>query len=124
MQFLRDYRYAIPDADLLDAVWDNQIQPFLLALFDGGAPPAPEAPEPFVRLRAHMQSRTRAAGAEATRVAVAQLSSEGFLSSQSREPLAAVACRYCLDAGAKHVLVGMRRPEYVAELTPLFAHAS
>jgi aryl-alcohol dehydrogenase-like predicted oxidoreductase len=121
MQFLRDNHAGVPSIDLLDAVWASQIEPFLSALYRGN-PPAP-AREAFTRLRVLMCESERAAMAEATRAAVTRLTTGGLLQEGKSEPLALAACRYCLDAGADHVLVGMRRPEYVAELAPLFKYS-
>ena len=121
MQFLRDHRDAIADADLVDLVWENQIDPFLQALFDDPVPP--EAREAFDRLRAFARACARARAAGTTASVAAQLAEHGILDREPGEPLAVAACRFCLDAGVDHVLVGMRRPRYVAELAPLFATA-
>jgi aryl-alcohol dehydrogenase-like predicted oxidoreductase len=118
MQFLRDNRRDISDPELVDAIWVNQIDPFVAALF--GDEPAPAARAAFAALRAQTHSCARAHLAEHTQTAVARLCAEGLLDPQADETLAVAACRYCLDAGADHVLVGMRRPEYVAQLAPLF----
>lgn len=118
MQFLRDNRSAVSDPELVDAIWVNQIDPFINALF--GDEPAHAARTAFAVLRTHTQSCARAHLAEHTQAAVARLSAEGLLNPQADEPLAVAACRYCLAAGADHVLVGMRRPEYVTQLAPLF----
>ena len=83
----------------------------------------PEAREAFDRLRAFARACARARAAGTTASVAAQLAEHGILDREPGEPLAVAACRFCLDAGVDHVLVGMRRPRYVAELAPLFATA-
>ena len=122
MQFLRDNRNDIPDHELVDEIFANQIDPFVVTLFGQDPPAAVRAA--FQDLRAHAHSRTHAHLAERTNVAVARLAEEGLLQPQSDEPLAVAACRYCLATGVDHVLVGMRRPEYVAQLATLFSTTS
>ncbi|HEX8207053.1 MAG TPA: aldo/keto reductase [Solirubrobacteraceae bacterium] len=117
MQFLRDSRDEITDPELVDAIWGAQIEPFLAALYDA-APPR-EAVEAFSRLRASAHASARTKLAERTREALADLNAAGVLEPLDDEPLAVTACRWCLEAGADHVLVGMRRPEYVDQLAPL-----
>ena len=121
MQFLRDNRSAIPDPDLVDAIWLNQIDPFVTTLFDGAL--AVEARGAFARLRRYARACALQPLAARTRATVAKLTAAGLLDPSSNEPLAVSACRYCLDAGADHVLVGMRQPRYVAELAPLFFYS-
>jgi hypothetical protein len=122
MQFLRDSRNDIPDPGLVDAIWARQIAPFVATLFDGDA--GREARDAFEQLRFHARANAQAVLSQTTRAALARLVREGLLDRSSTEPLAITACRYCLDAGADHILVGMRRPEYVVELAPLFAHVA
>jgi aryl-alcohol dehydrogenase-like predicted oxidoreductase len=117
MQFLRDNRNDIPDPDLVDAIWTNQIDPFVVALF--GKDRLPAITSAFDALRERAKSRARAQLAERSRTAISQLYDKGLLDRASVEPLAIKACRYGLAAGADHVLVGMRRPEYVEQLAPL-----
>ena len=118
MRFLRDNRDGIHDPDQIDAVWRSRVAPFLRALYDG-EPPG-EVLVAFADLRDAMGSRRRGQieerGKEAAR---SRPEVEGF-GSPAGGSLARSAVRYCLNAGADHVLVGMRRPEYVRELAPLF----
>ena len=120
MQFLRDSRKEIPDLDLLDTIWERQIVPFIEAVFDGGS--LGDARDAFEDLHLDARASTLLALELRTRAGVAHLLREGLLEQDSDEPLAMAACRYCLDAGADHVVVGMRRAEYVTQLAPLFAH--
>lgn len=121
MQFLRDSRLTITDPDLVDVIWDHQIVPFLFALFDGEPPAA--AVRVFEGLRTSARERASASLAASSCDAVDRLTQLGLVEPDRPEPLAVTAIRYCLEAGADHVLVGMRRPEYSAQLRPLFGAA-
>jgi aryl-alcohol dehydrogenase-like predicted oxidoreductase len=120
MQFLRDNRHGIPDPDLVDEIWANQIEPFVAALFEDDPPD--EVRAAFGSLRADARAHAQRTLGDGSRCALEGLVGEGLLAADSEEPLAHAACRFCLDAGADHVLVGMRRPEYVAQLASLFAY--
>jgi hypothetical protein len=95
-------------------IWANRIDPFVTALYAGHPPPA--ARVAFAELRAVLPASDPAH----TRRAVAELTDDGLLHQESSESLAVAACRYCLDAGADHVMVGMRRAGYVDMLAPFF----
>jgi len=118
MQFLRDNRHDIPDPDLVDVIWEAQIDPFVDALF--GADPMSAARSAFSRLRVHAKFDAQTRLADGSKAMLSALSDAGLLNAESTGPLAVTACRYCLASGADHVLVGMRRREYVDELAPLF----
>jgi aryl-alcohol dehydrogenase-like predicted oxidoreductase len=122
MQFLRDNRDGIPDPGLIDAIWNAQIDPFLTALFDGE--PTADAAEAFRRLREEMVQAANITLANDTRRALRELEAERLLEPMPDHEVALAACRYCLEAGADHVLVGMRRRAYVESLRPLLAHTS
>jgi aryl-alcohol dehydrogenase-like predicted oxidoreductase len=117
MQFLRDSREDIAEPELVDVIWANQIFPFVAALYDGKAPRS--ARLAFERLRVHARACAQAHQATRTRRALAHLRQEGVVDADLHTPLALRACRFCLSAGCDHVLVGMRRPEYVDQLRPL-----
>lgn len=48
-----------------------------------------------------------------------RLVEEGVIADDDDRPLAVIACDFGLRSGIDHVLVGMRRPEYVQQLQPL-----
>jgi aryl-alcohol dehydrogenase-like predicted oxidoreductase len=114
MQFLRDYQPDGNDVDLIDAAWTNQIRPFLDTLYDQNIPD--QAAVAFERLYRNSIRKSRVLQAERTKAVLADLKAQGQLSLNDEESLAVAACRFCLEKGADHVLVGMRRPEYVNEL--------
>jgi Aldo/keto reductase family len=122
MQFLRASRNDIPDPSLVNDIWKHQVEPFLSALFEGSPPHASE--DPFEQLRAHACQCAARRLAESTQAATANLMGQGMLDRLPGESLATAAIRFCIDAGVDHVLVGMRQPTYVAELSPLFQRAT
>jgi hypothetical protein len=110
----------IHDPDLIDAVWANQVDPFVATLFN--APTTSGGQHCIQNISGSERgSQARKSLAKTTREVVHHLVADGILDENSNEPLAVIACRFCLDAGADHVLVGMRSPEYVAQLEPLFS---
>jgi aryl-alcohol dehydrogenase-like predicted oxidoreductase len=112
VRFLRDAWADIPDSDLLDDIWHRRLAPFLAAVFD-------EVPEKVARdvaeLRtcAEIQIRHRLSLA-------AQIGPEERLD----RPLELVAAEYPLTEGFDGVLVGMRRPSYVATFRDLLSRGA
>jgi hypothetical protein len=118
MQFLRDNLSGIGDFDLIDAIWRAQVEPFILTLF--GPDPSAEVRTAFHEMRQAIglprRQRIEQRGMEAAR----DLVDHGLLELGRNETLAQAACRYVLEAGADHVVVGMRNPAYVQELSTFF----
>jgi len=119
MQFLRDYKPTGDDVDLIDAAWSNQIRPFLDTLYEQKIPSdVADAFEGYYRESIRMSRRMQAKRSD---LAINSLRAKGRLRVQPGESVAVAACRSCLDLGADHVLVGMRRPEYVEEMRALMS---
>lgn len=117
MKFLRDNREGIPDPELVDAIWTNQVLPFVATLF--GEALTEEIVALFDQLRMLTRESSQATLAATTHRALADLADRLPGGEPTREGLAEAACRYCLSAGVDHVLVGMRHPAYVESLTAL-----
>jgi aryl-alcohol dehydrogenase-like predicted oxidoreductase len=117
LKFLRDNREGIPDPELVDAIWTNQVLPFVAKLF--GDALTEEIVALFDQLRRLTRACSLAALAATTQRALAGLADHPPGGEPAAESLAEAACRYCLSAGVDHVLVGMRHPAYVASLTAL-----
>jgi aryl-alcohol dehydrogenase-like predicted oxidoreductase len=117
MQFLRDNRNGVEDPDVVDAIWANRIYPFLEVL-EGDAP-WPQARERFGRLYEHMRAAAQAGLAPRTHEALSSMGRDDLVDRRARDSLAAAACRYCLESGVDHVLVGMRTLPYVNAIAPL-----
>ena len=119
MQFLRDYEPTGDDVDLIDAAWSNQIRPFLDTLYEQMMPS--NVVDAFEGLYKESIRISRRMQAKRSDVAIDSLKMQGKLRLQPGESVAVAACRSCLDLGADHVLVGMRRPEYVQEMRALMS---
>jgi aryl-alcohol dehydrogenase-like predicted oxidoreductase len=118
MQFLRDNLSGIGDFDLIDAIWRAQVEPFIQTLF--GPEPSAEVRNAFHDMR-HAVGLPRRQNIERRGMdAVRDLVDSGLLELRPAETLAQAACRYVLEAGVDHVVVGMRNPRYVEELAPYF----
>jgi aryl-alcohol dehydrogenase-like predicted oxidoreductase len=118
VRFLRDSWTQIVSPDLVVQIFNAHVYPFLEALYGGPLPSEDAAAFANLQRAAMLYSRR-----EATRQSVplrAQLVDGGLIAKNDTRPLAVAACDYCVGAGVSHVLVGMRRVEYVDMLKPLF----
>jgi len=64
--------------------------------------------------------QARASMQDATAVARSRFVQAGAIDAGDRRPLSVIACDTLLRRGVGHVLVGMRRPDYVEGLKGLF----
>lgn len=120
MRFLRDAWSDIPDPDILDDVYGRRLSPFLRAVFsDVPAEVEVDARELYRAAMILVRSRFSAGSVVRT-----QLVADGYLKADDSRSLQTVAVEYPLTMGADAVLVGMRRPEYVAELGALLQQAT
>lgn len=51
---------------------------------------------------------------------IVDLIAEGIIKSNDTRPLPVIACEYYLNSGINHVLIGMKNPKYVKQLSSLF----
>lgn len=117
LRLLADRWTKLPGPELVAQVFDDELAPFLMALFDGVIPARVSAA--FERLREQAQRLARCATASRTRELCQQLVAQGRLPPDDARPLPLVACERYLADGIDHVLVGMRAVPYVEELRPL-----
>jgi aryl-alcohol dehydrogenase-like predicted oxidoreductase len=122
---------AIPVLGHLDANWDRLGTPDdVMHVFAGHVAPLlgelyPERPPPagaraFRRLHEAALRSARSSVNRSARTLRRALVEAGRIGSGDSRPLATIACATLLDLGVDHVLVGMRRVEYVRALAPLF----
>lgn len=122
MRLLADRWNRLPGTEMVGQVFDGELAPFLLALYEGRVPAAVSAA--FNRLRHLAGQLARRAMASRTRALRQHLIAQGRLSPGEQRPLPLVACETYLADGIDHVLVGMRAVPYVDELRPLLARPS
>lgn len=117
MKFLRDNWRGVEQPDLVDEIFQRHFYPFVHQLFTEGIPPhVKEACSQLhyvVRLHAKRKLNERAHGIQD------QLTGLGLIPNDSAQSLAELACRFALDKGIDHVLVGMRSEYYVGSLSRL-----
>lgn len=98
-------------------VFETHLYP-LLQRFAGG-PMNDGDNEPFMRFYDGVLARVQGHAALQAAAVRREAVEEGFIA-DDRRPLALAACESYLRTGIDHVLVGMRKSEYVDELRPLF----
>lgn len=97
-------------------VFEAHLIPLLVRLYGGPLPPGEM--EAFNRFHDSVLARAIARTAAQAESVRRECIADGILRDDGR-PLALAACESYLQAGIDHVLVGMRRPEYVDQLKPL-----
>ncbi len=113
VRFLRDAWADIPDNDLLDDIWHRRLAPFLVAVF-GDVPQAVARDVADLHACAEVQIRHR----------LSVVPQRGPEERGDGPPLELVAAEYPLTRGFDGVLVGMRRPSYVATFRELLCRVS
>lgn len=117
LRVLADRWATLPGSELVAQLFDGELAPFLVALFEGAVPAAVSGA--FRQLRDQAELRGRRALAARARELRAHLVAQGRLASADPRPLPLVACERYLADGIDHVLVGMRAVPYVDALRPL-----
>lgn len=118
MQFLRDNRHGIDHPELVDAIFHQHVAPFVARLWGD----APDGQQAFSRLHSLLRQRAQITLGEQGLQIRERCVEAGTIRADDPRPFALIACEYALRAGADHVLVGMRRVEYVETLRPLLAN--
>jgi aryl-alcohol dehydrogenase-like predicted oxidoreductase len=116
MQFLRDASDQVVDVELLDAVWATQFEPFFDMLF--GPQPMEAAVLSFSELHDALACQALRAQADVPS-SMMKTWNERPQGSDDGTTIAMRAVADVLDSGVDHVLVGMRRPSYVAQMSRL-----
>jgi aryl-alcohol dehydrogenase-like predicted oxidoreductase len=111
---------SLGTADAVDALFAAHFFPLVEALDELDEEGDAEA---FRALYATALAHARRNNARAAAAIRARVEDEGLIPRDGR-PLPVVACERLLSWGADHVLVGMRRPEYVEQLQELFPCAA
>ncbi|HEX8903232.1 MAG TPA: aldo/keto reductase [Longimicrobiaceae bacterium] len=118
VQFLRDSWMEISAPELVTQIFEDHFYPFLHHLYAGSVPD--DDRQAFARLHGYaVRYAERALTREAAALRGAMVE-RGEIAADDPRPLPVIACERYLRAGIGHVLVGMRRVEYVDELKELF----
>lgn len=117
MQFLRDNRHGVDHPELVDAIFDRHVHPFVEHLWQDRTSAGPRA---FSRL--HLSLRKAAARKVQDRADQLrrELVEEGVIARLDHRDLALIACEFALSSGIDRVVVGAREPRYVESLSSLF----
>ncbi len=118
MKFLRDSAWNVDQPELVDSIWDKHFEPLITHIWRNDVPS--EERKVFADLRALMglcAKRSVSLPNQDVGAAHAQR-----LGSTPGQDCASAAVRFCLESGVDHVLVGMRKPSYVASIQSLFGY--
>jgi hypothetical protein len=110
---------TLPSPDAVDQIYHGHFFPFLARLWGKGGLTALEA-APFYKLFEHSQFFARKNMTKKALEFKAQATAVGLIESESTQPFAVEVLETYLNYGFDYVLVGMRKPEYVNQLSRYF----
>jgi aryl-alcohol dehydrogenase-like predicted oxidoreductase len=115
---LRRHAPSFDNPEMVDDFFLGAVHPVLRKIYPDGMPPADG------RAVMDLQNCLRASAERAMSRAVhafrERLVAEKRIRHDDQRPLQVTACEAVLAAGVDHVLVGMRHPDYVSAMSPLF----
>jgi aryl-alcohol dehydrogenase-like predicted oxidoreductase len=117
LRWLREHGISLVTEGAVSSFWQSAILPLQKQLHATGMLTARET---FEQLGRGLASHARAEMRKATIAARQQLIANGRIDVEDRRPLEVIACATPLRDGIDHLLVGMRRREYVESLKELF----
>jgi len=118
LQFLRDSRTEIVDSELVTQIFQERFYPFLNKLYEGSIPQ--EEIGIYWKLQQNVMLYSRRAITRQVLALRRRMIDQGEVLKDDPRPMATIACDQYLKSGIDHVLVGMRRMEYVDTLKELF----
>ena len=110
---------TLPSPDAVDQIYHGHFFPFLARIWGNGGLTALEA-DPFYKLFGHSQFFARKNMTKKALEFKAQAAAVGLIESESTQPFAVEVLETYLNYGFDYVLVGMRKPEYVNQLSRYF----
>jgi aryl-alcohol dehydrogenase-like predicted oxidoreductase len=110
---------TLPSPDAVDQIYHGHFFPFLARIWGNGGLTALEA-DPFYKLFGHSQFFARKNMTKKALEFKAQAAAVGLIDSESTQPFAVEVLETYLNYGFDYVLVGMRKPEYVNQLSRYF----
>lgn len=118
MRFLRDAWSAMKDPDLVDHVFASRVAPFVATIFSGEL--QADAALAFEKLRRAARDRALVSISETAHVLRQKFVLDGIVDATDTRQLSLIAAEFPIQQGFDHVLVGMREPRYVDDLSSLF----
>jgi len=118
LQIISQSWSSFSDTDMVEQVFNQHVWPFLDELYEGSIPP--EVLQAFTQLRQTVRLYAKRSMTIKARQCRQQLIEQGLMAENDRRSLPLLACQSYLNAGIDHVLVGMRQPQYVDDLSSLF----
>jgi aryl-alcohol dehydrogenase-like predicted oxidoreductase len=109
---------SFSSTDMVDQVFNQHVLPFLDEIYEGSI--KQEVLDAFLRLWQIVALYARRSMTHKARTFQQQMIDKGLVTATDVCPLPVIACRSYLDAGIDHILVGMRKPQYVDSLSRLF----
>jgi aryl-alcohol dehydrogenase-like predicted oxidoreductase len=118
LQIISDSWRSFTSTDMVDQVFDHHVLPFLNELYEGSL--NQEVLDAFAKLRQIVVLYAKRSMTQKTRTFRQRMIGQGLVTENDASPLPVIVCQSYLDAGIDHVLVGMRKPQYVESLSALF----
>jgi len=104
--------------EIVDQVFEQHLIPFLTKLYDGSS--NHEGFNSFIELRRIAKLYAKKKLTQRAHTLRQQMIEQGKIDKNDNRLLSVIACQIYLEEGINHVLVGMKRPEYVKILSSLF----
>jgi aryl-alcohol dehydrogenase-like predicted oxidoreductase len=115
----REIWNTLPTPDAVDQVFQIYFFPFLAQVWGPTGVP-PEEAKPFFLLYDTAQLFARRRLSHKAAQIKKQMIKEGVFDADDSRPLSQLACETYLNQGIDHVLVGMKKNNYVLDMKPLF----
>lgn len=118
MKFINENAAKLDSSESVDELFYGYLFPWLNKIYENNIPA--DAGENFSSLYKLSLSSSKVNMAEKSKLFRERLENEGILERNINFSFPYLACQKYLNTGADHVLVGMRKKEYVDELKVLF----
>ncbi|GAA3630052.1 aldo/keto reductase [Flavivirga jejuensis] len=106
-----------PNTDVVDGVFNKHLIPFVMRIFDNDLPP--KILQSLSNLKAILRGYAKRNMMTLTNSYLNTLKKNGTIKDFNNMSLSEIACKFCIDSGVDHVLVGMREKQYVESLKSL-----
>jgi aryl-alcohol dehydrogenase-like predicted oxidoreductase len=118
LQIISQSWSSFSSTDMVDQFFNQQVLPFLDQLYEGDI--YQEVLNAFAKLRQIVVLYAKKSMTHKAQAFRHQMIAQGLVTEHDMGSLPVIACQSYLDAGIDHVLVGMRKPQYVDSLSSLF----
>jgi hypothetical protein len=119
ISFLNENWMRISNPEAFEQIFQEQLYPFLSLIYEERIPS--KVRSMFRKFEVFARRYLRIAMSNKTVRFIESNQLQHLLPTSSNESFAVKLCQEYLDKGIGHILVGMRKENYVEEMSPLFA---